>query len=300
MKRRVFVFLISFFLIVIAFLFFDFFFFSKRKGDFITIGSKNIAESQILAEVMTILIEKKSSLKVKRKYNLEGTFISFKSLTAGDIDIYPEYSGTALLVILKEKIMQDPEKSYSFIKENLEKRFNITALKPFGFQNNFAVMMLEKKSRELNINSILDLKNHKNLIFGFNSEFIAREEFKCLKSVYDLKFKKSPKIMEHVFLYFSLSNGSIDAMVGFTTDASILYYDLKVLKDPKKCFPEYVAMPLIRKDTLKKYPYLEGIINQLYDTISDEEMQRMNYKVDYKGKSIKNIALEFLKEKKLL
>jgi osmoprotectant transport system substrate-binding protein len=284
----------------VAFFLFDFFLFSKKGEEFITIGSKNIAESQILAEMMAILIEKKSDLRVKRKHNLEGTFISFKSLKNGDIDIYPEYTGTAILVILKEKILKDPEEAYSFIKENLEKRFNITVLKPFGFKNNYALVMLENRAKKLNINTILDLKDHKNLVFGFNSEFVAREEFKCLKRIYNLKFKKSFKIMEQILLYFSLSNGSIDVMAGFTTDPGILYYGLKILEDPKKCFPDYFAIPLIRKDTLEKYPFLEGIIDKLQGAISDKEMQSMNYKVDYKGKSAKNVALEFLREKKLL
>jgi glycine betaine/choline ABC-type transport system substrate-binding protein len=275
--------------------------FSERKTrkNVLIIGAKNRAESQILSEMMSILIEKNSDLKVIRKYNLEGAFISFNAMRANDLDIYPAFTGTALVSILKEKSISDPKESYLFVKREFERRFNIIWLKPFGFKNNYALMMLKKRARELNINNVSDLKKYKNLKFGFDPEFVAREEFKLLKEAYGMKFKFF-KIIDHVLLYFSLDNKGIEVMNGFTTDPNILHYDLKILEDVKNSLPQYIAAPLIRKEILVKYPYLESIINKLAYAISDGDMQKLNYEVDYEGRSIKEVAREFLKVKGIL
>jgi glycine betaine/choline ABC-type transport system substrate-binding protein len=159
--------------------------------------------------------------------------------------------------------------------------------------------MLKKKAEELNIKSVSDLKEFKNLRFGFDHEFISREEFEILKREYDLQFKNR-KIMDHILLYFSLSNESIDVMDGYTTDSAILYYDLIILEDLKEVLPRHMAIPLVRGEILEKYPHLEEIINRLGGSISNEEMQRMNCEMDYEGKRAKSVAKKFLKEKKLL
>ena len=236
---------------------------------------------------------------MKRKYNLEGTFINFEVLKSKDIDIYVEYTGTAILALLKEKPIFDVAEAYLFVKKEFERKFNIVCLKPFGFENNYALMMLKKKAKKLNIESISDLKKYKNLRFGFDHEFISREEFEILKKEYDLRFKKV-KVMDHILLYLSLSNESIDVIDGYTTDAGILYYDLKILEDVKNVLPRHIAIPLVRGEILEKYPYLKDIINKLGGSISNEEMQMMNYEMDYKGKSAKSVAEKFLKKKNLL
>jgi glycine betaine/choline ABC-type transport system substrate-binding protein len=160
-------------------------------------------------------------------------------------------------------------------------------------------MMLKKKAEKLNIESISDLKKHKNLRFGFDHEFISREEFEILKREYDLQLKKI-KVMDHILLYLSLSNDGMDVIDGYTTDAGILYYDLKILEDVKNVLPRHMAIPLVRGEVLEKYPYLSDIINRLGGNISNEEMQRMNYEMDYEGRSAKNVAEKFLKKKNLL
>ncbi|KPK32983.1 MAG: hypothetical protein AMS24_02510 [Chlamydiae bacterium SM23_39] len=301
MKKKIFILLYLFLAFVLTFFLIDLVFLKEDK-DRIVIGAKNIAESQIISEMISLLIEKNTDLKVVKKYHLEGSFINFNAMKAGDIDIYPEYTGTALLAILKKRAVDigDSEQIYDYLKKEFLEKFNIVWLKPLGFKNNYAFMMLKEKAEKLNIKNISDMKKYTNLIFGFNPEFVSREEFKMFKSVYDFKFKINPKIMDHALLYFSLSNGSIDVIDGFTTDGNILYYDVQILEDDKKAFPTYFCVPLIRKEILEKYPYLEDVINKLGGAISDEEMQQMNYLADYKGEKIQKIAIDFLKKKNLL
>lgn len=298
MKKRICIVLYFFVTFVIVFIGIDRFFSVREKRETIVIAAKSRAESQILSEMMSILIEKETNLKVIKKYNLEGAFVTFNAMRAEDVDIFPGFTGTALVSILKKKPIADPEESYRVVKEEFLKRFNIIWLKPFGFKNNYALVMLKKKAEELNIKTMTDAALY-DLQYGFDPEFVAREEFKLMTGKYNLHFKKPSKIMEHILLYFSLANESIDIMDGFTTDGNIRHYDLEVLKDDKEAFPSYVAAPLVRGEILKRYPELKEILEKLGGTISDEEMQRMNYEADYEGKDIVRIAKEFLKKKGL-
>jgi len=301
MKKRIFLLLYFFLAFVATFFLIDLFFFREGK-DKVVIGAKNRAESQIISEMISLLIEKNTDLKVVKKYHLEGSFINFNAMKSGDLDIYVEYTGTALLAILKKrpKDVGNTKQIYDYVRKEFENRFNIIWLKPLGFKNNYAFLMLRDKADKLDIKNISDIKKYPNLIFGLDAEFMAREEFKIFKDVYDFNFKIQPKIMDHILLYFSLSHGGIDVIDGFTTDGNILYYDVKILKDDKEAFPTYYSVPLIRKKILERYPYLEDIINKLGGMISDKEMQQMNYLADYKGQSIQKIALDFLKKKNLL
>lgn len=296
MRKRLIIAIIAFLSFMLIFFTLNVTFFKRGNKTSVIIGAKNISESQILAEMIAILIEENSDLDIIRKYNLEGTFINFQAIKNGDIDIYVEYTGTALMAILKEKIIDDPKESYLFVKKAFLEKFDLVWLDPFGFENNYALVMLDKKAKKLEVSKISDLKKYDDLIFGFNPEFVSREEYKLLQKAYQLQWKKRPKIMDHTLLYLSLANESIDVINGFTTDANILFYDLKILKDDKRVFPAYAAAPIVRGDLLKRYPYLEDIINRLSGKITREDMQKMNYEVDYMGKSARQVADKFLEE----
>ena len=300
MRNRIFITLGIFLFFLVLFLGVDLMFFNKANQKTIIIGAKNRPENHILAEMVSILIEKYTDIKVRRQYNLEGTFICFQAIKAGDIDIYPEFTGTALLAILKEEKILTSEETYNYVKAEFEKRYKLTWLKPFGFTNNYTLVMSKKKANKLGIFSMDDLKNHPKLIYGFNPEFISRIEYKLLRNNYDLISPTHPKIMDHTLLYFSLANDGIDVLGGFTTDPGIAYYDLVVLEDTKKCLPQYHCVPIIRIETLEKYPYLENVINKLANTITEEEMQKMNYLIDYKEIDCLKIARDFLIKKNLI
>lgn len=299
-KKRILFVLYIFLAFVIGFIGIDRYFSLKDKKGRIVIGSKSAVESQMLAEMMALLIEKYTDLKVVKKYNLEGSFVTFHAIRSSDIDIFPEYTGTALVAILKKEPIADPKKSYEVVKDIFLEKFDIVWLKPFGFENSYALVMQEKKAKKLGIKNISDAAKHKYLRYGFNAEFAAREEFKLMEGRYEFDFKVTPKIMDHALLYFSLANDSIDIMNGFTTDAEIIYRNLRVLEDDKKVFPAYVAAPLVRAQILKKYPKLQMIIEKLANQISTEEMQRMNYEVDYEGKNSLQVAKDFLVRKGFL
>lgn len=266
-----------------------------EERDRIVIGAKNRAESQILSEMMAILIERGSDLKVVRKYNLEGTFIALEAMKNGDIDIFTDFTGTALVSVLKKRPIKDSKKAYIYVKDEYKRRFDIVWLKPFGFKNNYAFLMLKKRKEELGIKSLEDLLK-RDLLFGFDPEFVARGEFRLFLDSYPFQFMKGYKVMDHILLYFSIANGGIDVMNGFTTDPNILHYDLEEVEDIKGAMPQYIAAPLVRGATIRSYPEIEDIINSLEGVVEDTDMQYMNYQVDYLGKSIEDVAFEFLKK----
>src|SRR3989304_3015219 len=173
---------ISFFVAVKIFLFF--LVILDKKNSSITIGCKNCTENQILAEMISILIENKTNLKVKRKYNLEGTFICFLALKSKDIDIYPEYYKTAYLTILKRNEILKKEEMIDFVKNYFEKNLNIVWLYPFGFENRYEIFITKANAKKHNLNKISDLKDKKYLTYAFDPEFAIREEFLDLKKKY--------------------------------------------------------------------------------------------------------------------
>ena len=295
MKKKFFVFLISFILIFSLFFFVSNF--VKRKNEII-IGTKNHVENKLLANMISILIEENSDLKVSIKH-LDGTFVCFQALLSSDIDLYVEFTATAYLAILKEKLQKN-QNLYQIVKKEFLEKFDIVWLDAFGFYDNYVLLMLKERAENLGINKISDLEKYKNLKVGLDPEFITRDEFRLLKENYSFQFKKHIKSLDNVLLYCSLLNKNLDVIDGYTTDSFILKYDLKLLEDDKKIFPNYRAAPIIRLDILKKYPNLENIINKLANKISIEEIQKMNYDIDCLNKSVKSVAITFLFENGLI
>lgn len=266
---------------------------NKEMSEGIVIGGKG-SEGEILSEILAQLIEKDLGIPVKRKYLLDGTFILFQALRGKQIDLYVEYTGTALTAILgKETAQKSKKRIYNEVQEGLEK-WDISTLSPLGFQNRYALMMDVEVAKEYGISTLSDLVlKGSELKVGFDQEFCGREEFGILKDQYRIPFHHL-KMMDHVLLYLSLNRKGCDLINGYSTDGFCC--GLKLLEDDLELFPSYEAVPIIRKDILQKHEGLEAVIGTLAGKISNEAMQEMNYEVEKNGKTVYSVAETFLRK----
>ncbi len=287
--------IVFFIIVLLNFLWLNSFFFNKSEN-VITVGSKNCTESHILAEIISILIEKNTNLKVKRTFNLEGSFICFEALLSKSIDLYPEYSGTILSGFLKEDIQQEKDRGFEYINKGLQD-YNIVFSYPLGFENSYVIIMKKSKAVNNNICSISDLDNQK-FSMAVDPEFIIRDDFKILKNEYKLSLNY--KMLDQSLIYISLNNGSIDTASAYATDSKITKYDFLTLSDDKKFFPAYDAAIAIRKDIIKKYPQLSNVLQKIEKKITNEKMKHMNYLQEEKHQNVYDIAYGFLKLEKLI
>jgi osmoprotectant transport system substrate-binding protein len=271
---------------------------SSGSDGTVTIGSKNFTENIIMAEIMAQTVEANTSLKVERKLNLGGTLICWEGLKKGELDMYPDYTGTGLMAILKKDVITDPDEVYEIVQQEYNKQFKIKWLQPVGFNNTYATAVTEEFAKKHALNTTSDLKAHAgDLVFCAEQEFFNRNDgFQGFCKAYGLKFKDT-KAMDIGLKYKAVADGKVDVIDAFATDGELVSYKMKVLEDDKKFFPPYYCAPVVRMDTLEKHPELEDALNKLAGKISDEDMQQMNYKVKEKGLNPADVAAEFLKAK---
>ena len=276
--------------------------FSGCGKDTIVIGSKDFGENIVLGEMFAQLIEKNTELKVTRKLNMGGTFVCFEAIKKGDIDIYPEYTGTGLTAQLKMDVVGDPDEAYRIVSEEFDKQFDITWLEPLGFNNTYTLAVTQAVYEQYGIETYSDLvKISDSLVFGAEHEFFDRQDgYDGLVDFYGMKFKGEPKKMNTALKYQAIGNGDMDVTDAFATDGPIKQYNLKVLEDDKGFFPPYYAAPIIRNKTLEEHPELSGLLNQLGGLLDDEAMTELNYLVDVEGKSVEATARDFLTEQGLI
>jgi glycine betaine/choline ABC-type transport system substrate-binding protein len=272
---------------------------SQRK---IVIASKPHSEQYILAEMIAKLIEKHSDIKVERKLGIGGgTSNIHPAMISGEIDIYPEYTGTAWLFVLKEKTNLSPIDIYKGVKEQYHEKFKITWFNIYGFNNTYSLAIKPALAKQYKIKTYSDLAKHADkFIFGAEYDFFEREDgYSGLQKVYGINFKTN-KELDIGLKYEAISSGKVDIINSFSTDGLLRKYKLKVLKDNKNFFPAYQAATLIREDTLKKYPELVNILKKLEGQINNIEMITLNYLVESEKKDPKVIAEDFLYKKGLL
>ncbi|AST57289.1 glycine/betaine ABC transporter substrate-binding protein [Thermoanaerobacterium thermosaccharolyticum] len=272
----------------------------KSSGT-VVIGSKNFTEQIIMGNILATLIEKNTNLKVVRKLNLGGTDVAFNALKSGDIDMYVEYTGTGLVNILKKPTQNNSDAVYNEVKKDFKEKYNLDWLEPIGFNNTYTLAISPSVEEKYHPKTISDLKKiSSNLVLGSTMEFTERPDgYPGLKKTYNIKFK-SVKGMDSGLRYPAIEKGDVDVIDAFSTDGMLKAYNLTVLKDDKNFFPPYYAAPLVRDDTLKKYPELKDVLNKLAGQINDETMRELNYKVDKLGEDPKTVADDFLKSKGLI
>lgn len=275
---------------------------APSHADRIVIGSKNFTESLMLGELLAQQIEAHSHLKVERRFYLAGTYICQQAILAGRIDIYPEYTGTALTAILKQKVGGDKGEVYRRVKSEYETHLGLTLGPPFGFNDTFAMEIRGTDARRLNLKTLSQTAAFApQWRAGFGYEFMERPDgYAGLAAAYGLRFAVPPRIMDLGLLAPALKDHQIDIAAGNATDGLIPALDLFVLEDDRHYFPPYEAVAVIRQQTVREHPEVEQVMGALSGKISDREMQQLNYALDGQHRDVKDVAHEFLRSKGLL
>jgi glycine betaine/choline ABC-type transport system substrate-binding protein len=280
---------------------------SPSHADRIVVGSKNFTESFLLGEIIAQQIEGHTHLQVERRFYLAGTYICQQAILAGRIDVYPEYTGTALTAILKQSILKQTTSGakqdvYQRVKNEYESHFGLTLGPSFGFNDTFAMEIRGEDARRLHLNTLSQAAAFTpQWHAGFGYEFMERPDgYRGLAAVYGLHFAEQPRVMDLGLLARALKDHQIDLAAGNTTDGLIPALDLFVLEDDRHYFPPYEAVPVIRQQSLQRHPEIAAALAELAGKISDEEMRRMNYAVDGQHGDAKQVVHEFLRAKKLV
>jgi len=271
------------------------------RANRIVIGSKNFTEQLVLGELLAQQIENKTHIAVERRFYLAGTYICQQAILAGRIDIYPEYTGTALTAVLKEKPAGSKEQVYDRVKSEYDRRFGLVLGPTLGFDDTFAIEIRGEDARRLKLRTISQAAGYTpQWRAGFGYEFMERPDgFKGLVAIYGLRFAEPPRIMDLGLLDRALQDKQVDLIAGNTTDGLIPALDLFVLEDDRHYFPPYEAIPVIRRETLGRHPEILAALNELAGAISDDDMRRLNYAVDGEHKDVKEVVRAFLQKKGL-
>ena len=268
----------------------------------ITVGSKNFTEQVILGEIVAQHVSLRLSERVDRKLNLGGTLLAHQALVKGDLDLYPEYTGTALTAVLKRRLSSDPAAVLAKVKAEYLSRFKILWLDPLGFNNTFAMVIRGEDARKYQIETLSDAATHANgWTLGVGYEFQQRPDgLAGLLRTYKLPLKRSPRTMDLGLLYRALEQKQVDMVAASATDGLLSVLDVKVLKDDKRYFPPYQASLAVRADALAKHPPLKRALEQLSGLFSNEIMRTLNYQVDGKHRPVSEVAMTFLRAAGLL
>ena len=267
----------------------------------IVIGSKNFSEQALLAEIVAQHLEARLHRPVIRRFYLAGSYICQQALLSGRIDTYVEYTGTALTAILHDPIQSDPSTVFARVKSEYKQRFGLEVMPSLGFNNTFAIVVRGEDARRLHLKTIDDAGPYTpQWRAGFGYEFMERPDgYAGLAKVYGLEFSSAPRILDLGLLYRALLDKQVDLVAGNSTDGLLAARDLVILDDDKHYFPPYEAVPIVRQDTLARFPEMRSAIEELGGKISDAEMRKMNYAVDGEHRDIAEVARDFLHSKAL-
>lgn len=279
----------------------------QRSG--IVIGSKFFTEQVILAELLAQHIEARTGIPVERKTNLGGTLLVHKALLAGQIDLYVEYTGTALTAVLNEPLDQASaaavnslsNPAYQRVKQLYAERFNLEVAEPLGFENAFAMVIRGEDAKNLHVRTISDIVRYApRWRVGVGYEFLERPDgFRGWTDFYDLHFVATPRVMDLGLIYRALVDRQVDLVAGNSTDGLIDALNLVALEDDRHYFPRYDAVPIIRKSTLDRLPQLRAVLSELGGKISVSDIRKMNYAVDVLHRDAVEVVREFRASKGL-
>jgi osmoprotectant transport system substrate-binding protein len=262
----------------------------------LTVGSKNFTEQLILGEMLAQLFASVTQQPVDRRLYLAGTYICHQALLAGRIDLYAEYTGTALAAVLKQRPSGDHRQVYEAVKDEYQRRFGLQVFPSLGFDNSFAMVMRGDDASRWNLTKLSQLAPFSpKLRMGVGYEFLERRDgYNGLVSTYGLRFAATPRVMDLGLLYRALENRQVDIIAGANTDGLIAALRLIVLADDRHYFPPYDAVPIVRNDTLQRHPAVGSALDRLNGRISAEDMRSMNYAVDGEKRDAAEVAREFL------
>src|SRR5713226_6371171 len=255
---------------------------SKHPQTKITIGSKFFTEQVVLAELLAQHIEAKTGIPVIRKTNLGGTLLVHKALLVGELDLYVEYTGTALTAVLNESLQGDSNAVYKRVKQLYADRFHLDVTEPLGFENTFAMVIRGDDAQKLHLQKISDIAPlASKWRAGVGYEFLERPDgFRGWSDRYNLHFAESPKVMDLGLIYRALVDHQVDIVAGNSTDGLIDSLGLVALEDDRRYFPPYDAVPIVRQSTLARFPQLRAALADLAGKLTASEIRRLNYAVD--------------------
>ncbi len=268
----------------------------------VVIASKPMTEQYIIAEMLIALIEQETDIIVEHKQGIGGgTSNIHPAMESGEIDIYPEYTGTGWMFVLKEELINDPMKLYDEVKKAYATEYDIVWSGLYGFNDTYGLGIKRELAESLNIETYSDLVDVGDQIrFGAEYDFYEREDgLPGLQKIYGFEFGEEAEL-DIGLKYQAIKQDEVDMINIFSTDGRLKEFDLKVLDDDKNFFPSYFCATLIRQETLDKYPELEAVLDMLTDQISNDEMTELNYLVEVDKQEAKDVAVNFLTEKGLL
>jgi len=254
----------------------------------IRVGSKNFTEQVVLGEIVAQHLENRLHEKIARSLNLGGTLLAQQAILNREIDIYPEYSGTALAMVLKAPVGTDLRSEYA-------RRFHLAWMEPLGIDNGFAMVIRSGGPKKLSDAARM------SWTLGVGYEFERRADgLAALKSVYGMQFKASPKTMDLGLLYRAIDQGQVDMIAANATDGVLSKMDLQVLEDDKHAFPPYEVSIVAREELLNGRPDVRAALGELSGKFTNARMRELNYQVDVSHRAVSGVAQDFLKSAGLM
>lgn len=263
----------------------------------IVVGSKNFTEQIVLGELLAQQIERRLGLPVERKLNLGGTLLAHEALVKGEIDLYPEYTGTALMAVLKQTDAgAGPQSVFEQVRAAYLHRWRLEWLAPLGFNDTFAMVVRGQTARGERLASLSDAARTRKWRMGTGYEFRSRPDgLDGLLRTYGLRLEGAPLVMDLGLLYPALMGGNVDMVAGNATDGLISALDVTILKDDRRYFPPYQCAVVVREDTLARFAGLRDALIRLSGKLTDEAMRKLNYEVDGKHRRPADVAAEALR-----
>jgi glycine betaine/choline ABC-type transport system substrate-binding protein len=260
--------------------------------DAIVVGSKNFTEQVLLGEILAQQIEQRLKVPVVRKLDLGGTMLAHNALAQGSLDLYPEYTGTALTEVLKRPIARESEAVLDAVREQYHRQWQLAWLAPFGFNNTFAMIV----RRDAGVSTLSAAARAQAWRLAMGYEFRQRPDgLDGLLKTYGLHLLGEPVEMDLGLLYSALENRKVDLIAANSTDGLISALPVSALDDDRHYFPPYQCAVVVRETTLTRYPRLRPVLDQLSGKISDATMRRLNYEVDGKHRRVAEVAEQFLR-----
>jgi glycine betaine/choline ABC-type transport system substrate-binding protein len=266
---------------------------SKQR---IIVGSKNFTEQVLLGELIAQHIEQRLQIPVDRRLNLGGTLLAHEAVKSGGIDLYPEYTGTALTAVLKAPVERDRNAVLTRVREGY-RPLRLAWMDPLGFDNTFAMVIRSDLARRDNLRTITEAaKRSAPWRLGVGYEFVQRPDgLKGLVETYSLRLAGAPMTMDLGLLYPALQSNRIDMAAASATDGQLARAEFTVLADDRQYFPPYECAIVVREETLDRFSGLRGALGELSARISDTDMRRMNAAVDIEHRPVTEVVREFLR-----
>jgi len=274
---------------------------SPPRSSHVVIGAKNFTEQVVLGELLAQEIEAAGGGPVERRFWLAGSYLCQQALVSGRIDGYVEYTGTALTAILKQPLDRDAARVDATVSKLYEERYKVRVGPGLGFEDTFAMVVRGDDARRLGLRAISDVVGKAEISrLGVGYEFAERPDgLRGLSAAYGLHFSGEPRTMELGLLYRALAARQVDIVAGNSTDGAIKALDFVALVDDRHYFPPYEAVPLVREDSLRKWPQIGVAMLRLAGKVTADEMRGMNLAVEAQHRDVGDVVREFRARKGL-